>query len=65
MKAERKLSRRNRRRQMADTMFDVIGMFDKAYGKPAERDGETPEQMQRAVDRFCGVSRKPSRGANQ
>lgn len=51
---------RNRRRLMADTMFDVISMFDSAYGKPAERKGESPEQMRQDVDRLCGASRGPS-----
>jgi hypothetical protein len=52
--------RRNRRRQMADTMFEVISMFDSAFGKPAGREGESPEQMRGEVNRLCGVSRGPS-----
>ena len=51
---------RNRRRQMADTMFDVISMFDSAFGKPAGRKGESPERMRQEVERLCSASRGPS-----
>jgi hypothetical protein len=61
MKPQKKRRQQNRRRQMADTMFDVISTFDKGFGKPAEREHETPEQMRRAVDRLCGVSSKPGK----
>ena len=57
MKTQGNRKQQNRRRQMADTMVDVISMFDTAYGKPAERHGETSEQMRQSVDRLCGVSR--------
>jgi hypothetical protein len=45
---------------MADTMFDVVSMFDSAFGKPAGRKGESPEQMRQKVERLCGASRGPS-----
>ena len=51
----------NRRRQMADTMFEVIGMFDSAFGKPAERKAESQEQTRHQVDRLCAASRGSSK----
>jgi hypothetical protein len=50
----------DRRRQMADTMLDVISMFDSSFGKPVGREGEGPEQTRRRVERLCGASSGPS-----
>ena len=59
MKQQRGRKKHNRSVQLADTMFDVIGTFDKAFGKPDERKNETPRQLGRAVHRLCGVDAQP------
>lgn len=51
--------------KMADTMVDVISMFDKAYGKPDDRKNETPEQLRRSMDRLCGVSHSSRKRENK
>jgi hypothetical protein len=65
MKQQGNKQQQNRRRQMADTMVGVISMFDKAYGKPDDRQNETPEQLRRAMDRLCGVSHSSRKRENQ
>ena len=64
MKQQGNKKQQNRRRQMADTMVDVIGMFDKAFGKPDDRKNETPAQLRRAMDRLCGVPRSSRKREN-